>query len=70
MYAIYSDGTVPSVIDNSMLTFTSANDEVAIVTEDGLVTAQGEGTTNIEVVATDEPSLSAYAVVTVDVKNA
>ena len=66
MYAIYSDGTVPSVIDNSMLTFTSANDEVAIVTEDGLVTAQGEGTTNIEVVATDEPSLSAYAVVTVE----
>lgn len=66
MYAIYSDGTVPSVIDNSMLTFTSANEEIAIVTEDGLVTAQGEGTTNIEVVATDEPSLSAYAVVTVE----
>lgn len=66
VYAIYSDGTVPSVIDNSMLTFTSANEEIAIVTEDGLVTAQGEGTTNIEVVATDEPSLSAYAVVTVE----
>lgn len=66
VYAIYSDGTVPSVIDNSMLTFTSANEEVAIVTEEGLVTAQGEGTTNIEVVATDEPSLSAYAVVTVE----
>ena len=49
-----------------MLTFTSANEEIAIVTEDGLVTAQGEGTTNIEVVATDEPSLSAYAVVTVE----
>lgn len=69
VYAIYSDGTVPSVIDNSMLTFTSGNEEYAIVTEAGLVTAQADGVTNIEIVATENPSLSAYAVVTVETPN-
>ena len=65
VYAIYSDGTVPSKIDNSYLTFTSSNDAVATVTSAGVVTATGVGTANIEIVATDNTNLSAYAVVTV-----
>ena len=65
VYAIYSDGTVPAVVDNSLLTFTSDSDSIAIVNASGVVTGQSAGTTNIEVVATDKPSLSAYAVVTV-----
>jgi hypothetical protein len=65
VYAIYSDGTVPSKIDNSYLTFTSSDDAVATVTSAGVVTATGVGTANIEIVATDNTNLSAYAVVTV-----
>lgn len=65
VYAIYSDGTVPSVIDNSMLTFTSSSDTVATVSNTGLVTAASAGSANIEIVATDNNNLSAYAVVTV-----
>lgn len=65
VYAIYSDGTVPSKIDNSYLTFTSSDNAVATVTSAGVVTATGVGTANIEIVATDNTNLSAYAVVTV-----
>lgn len=65
VYAIYSDGTVPKPLDNSMLTFTSDSDEVATVNTSGLVTAASVGTTNIEIVATEHTELSAYAVVTV-----
>ena len=65
VYAIYSDGTVPSIVDNSLLTFTSGSDEVALVNTSGIVTAQSVGSTNIEIVATGKPTLSAYAVVTV-----
>lgn len=65
VFAIYSDGTVPSVVDNSLLTFTSSDDTVAVVDASGVVTASTAGTANIEIVATDRPSLSAYAVVTV-----
>jgi hypothetical protein len=65
VYAIYSDGTVPSKIDNSYLTFTSSDDAVATVTSAGVITATGVGTANIEIVATDNTNLSAYAVVTV-----
>ena len=63
--AIYSDGTIPSEVDNALLTFTSGSDSVATVDATGLVTAASVGTTNIEVVATGKPALSAYAVVTV-----
>lgn len=63
--AIYSDGTVPSVVDNSLLTFTSSNETAAIVTSAGVITAQAAGTANIEIVATSATTLSAYAVVTV-----
>lgn len=65
VYAIYSDGTVPTVVDNSLLTFTSSADAVATVTSAGVVTAAGVGTANIEIVATGQTTLSAYAVVTV-----
>ena len=65
VYAIYSDGTVPSVVDNSLLTFTSGSDSVAIVDASGVVTAQAVGTANIEIVATSKTTLSAYAVATV-----
>ena len=65
VYAIYSDGTVPSIVDNSLLTFTSSDDTIALVDTDGVVTAQATGSANIEIVATDHTSLSAYAVVTV-----
>lgn len=65
VYAIYSDGTIPSVVDNTLLTFTSGSDSIATVTNKGLVTAASVGTTNIEIVATGKTSLSAYAVVTV-----
>lgn len=65
VYAIYSDGTVPSIVDNSLLTFTSSQDTVAIVDNSGMVTAQGVGTAQIGIVATDKPTLSAYAVATV-----
>lgn len=65
VYAIYSDGTVPKVVDNSLLTFTSSADTYAVVDATGLVTAQADGSANIEIVATGKPTLSAYAVVTV-----
>ena len=65
MLAIYSDGTQPTKVDPSLLTFTSGNDTVATVSTSGLVSAAGVGTTNIEVKATTKPALSGYAVVTV-----
>lgn len=65
VYAIYSDGTVPSIVDNALLTFTSSDDAIALVDASGVVTAKATGSANIEIVATDFPSLSAYAVATV-----
>ena len=65
VYAIYSDGTTPTVVDNSLLTFASDSDTIATVDDNGLVTAQSVGSTNISVIATTKSALSAYAVVTV-----
>lgn len=65
VYAIYSDGTVPSIVDNALLTFTSSDDAIALVDASGVVTAKATGSANIEIVATDFPSLSAYAVATI-----
>jgi len=64
IYAIYSDGTEPTIIDNSLLTFTSSDDLIATVDDTGRVVAQSAGTAQIEIVATDVSTLSAYAVVT------
>lgn len=65
IYAIYSDSTAPTVLDNSLLTFTSSDDAVATVNADGTVTAHTAGSAQIEIVATDNTALSAYAVATV-----
>lgn len=65
IYAIYSDGTAPTIVENSLLTFTSSDDSVATVDTDGKITAHTAGTAQIEIVATESTELSAYAVVTV-----
>jgi hypothetical protein len=68
VYAMYSDGTQPKLLDNSKLTFTSGTTATATVgSHTGLVTAVASGTSNIEVVVTDSnySNLNAYAVVTV-----
>lgn len=56
---------MPTVVDNSLLTFTSDSDTIATVTDNGVITAQAVGTTNIEIKATTATRLSTYAVVTV-----
>lgn len=65
VYAIYSDGTVPTILDNELLTFTSDSDTIATVSNSGIVTAQATGSTKIEIKATAAPRLSTYGVVTV-----
>ena len=63
---IFEGGT--GVIDNANLTFTSSSESVATVSTDGVVTAVGEGNAQIEIVATDKPSVMCYA--NIDVTNA
>lgn len=64
--ALYNDGTTPSVVDNSKLTFTSSEIGKATVgANDGIVTAVADGESVIEIKVTDKPSLVAKAVVTV-----
>lgn len=65
VYGIYNDGTVPSIIDNSLLTFTSATQATATVSNAGVVTAVASGESVIEVVVTDKTTITANAVVTV-----
>lgn len=65
VYGIYNDGTTPTVIDNSLLTFTSSSQSVATVSTSGVITAVASGETVIEAVITDKPTISANAVVTV-----
>ena len=65
VYALYGGNTAPKKIDNTKLTFISNDANIASVTTSGVVSAIAEGTTNIEVVVTDKPSLSSYAVATV-----
>lgn len=64
--AIYGGITSPKRIDNSKLTITSGTTSVATVDEEGEITAVADGTSVIEVVVTDKPSLVAKAVVTVE----
>jgi hypothetical protein len=63
--AIYGGSEASKLVENSKLTFTTSDATVATVSADGVVTAVADGTTNIEVVVTDKPSLSSYAVATV-----
>jgi len=58
IYATYSDGTIPSLLDNSLFTFTSGTTATATVTENGgVITGVAVGTTVITVVATDDVTL-------------
>ena len=65
VYALYNGNTAPKKLDNSKLTFTSGDSTIADVTPVGVVSAEGEGVANIEVVVTDKATLSSYAVATV-----
>ena len=51
IYKIFNNGTQPSLVDNSKLTFTSAAPATATVDETGLVKGIAEGTTTVEIVA-------------------
>lgn len=64
--ALYNDGTTPSVVDNSKLTFTSSAQAKATVgANDGIVKAVADGESVIEIKVTEKPTLIAKAVVTV-----
>ena len=66
VYGIYSDGTAPSILDNSLFSFSSSDETKATVTEHGgVVTGEAVGTATITVVATGHTELCAYAVATV-----
>lgn len=66
VYAIYNDGTCPSILDNSLFTFTSKTVGVATVgSHTGLLTGVSAGTSTITVVATSKTSLETNCVVTV-----
>lgn len=51
IYKIFNNGTQPSLVDNSKLTFTSAAPATATVDGTGLVKGLAEGTTTVEIVA-------------------
>lgn len=64
--AIYNDGTSPSIISNSKLTFTSETSGTATVgANDGIVRAVSNGDSVIEIKVTEKPELVTKAVVTV-----
>lgn len=65
VYGIYNDGTKPTVIDNSLLTFVSTSEATATVSTAGVVTAVTTGESVIEVYVTDKTNITANAVVTV-----
>lgn len=65
VYAMYSDGTVPRLLDNTKLTFTSATQSTATVDVSGSVTAKAVGSSIISVKVTSKPTLEATCVVTV-----
>lgn len=64
VYKLYNNGTQPTLIDNTKLTFTATGN--ATVSADGVVSAGSQtGVTTIEIVATDSPTLTTACVVTV-----
>lgn len=67
--ALYNDGTIPSVVDNSKLTFTVATGGetyASVGANDGVVTAKSaNGSATIEIKVTEKPELTAAATVTV-----
>lgn len=65
VYKMYSDGTQPSLVDNTKLTFTKTGTS-ASVDANGVVTASStDGVTTIEIVVKDKTSLTASCVVSV-----
>lgn len=65
VYKMYSDGTQPSLVDNTKLTFTASGSS-ATVDANGIVTAKTtDGVTTIEIVVKDKTSLTASCVVDV-----
>ena len=62
---MFTDGTAPSLVNPSELTFTMAG-SVATVNTNGVVTAGSTaGQDIVEIVATSKPTLVAKAVITV-----
>ena len=65
VYAMFTDGTAPALVDPSELTFTMAG-TIATVSTSGIVTAGSvAGQDIVEIVATSKPTLVAKAVITV-----
>lgn len=65
VYKMYSDGTQPSLIDNTKLTFTASGTS-ATVNDNGVVTAKTtDGVTTIEIVAKGKTTLTTACVVNV-----
>lgn len=65
VYKMYSDGTQPSLIDNTKLTFTASGTS-ATVDNNGVVTAKTtDGVTTIEIVAKGKTTLTTACVVNV-----
>ena len=65
VYAMFTDGTAPALVDPSELTFTMAG-TIATVSTSGVVTAGSvAGQDIVEIVATSKPTLVAKAVITV-----
>ena len=66
VYGFYNDGTTPSLLDNSLLTFTSGTTATATVgAHTGLVTAVANGSSVISITITTKTAISTTAVVTV-----
>ena len=65
VYAIYGGNTVPKLISNSKLTFTSTDDTVAEVSTAGVVTGKAAGNATIQIKVTTKPALEATAYVEV-----
>lgn len=65
VYAMYSDGTNPTLIDPSLLTYAVRDGESIARVANGVVTAVAEGTAVIDISVTTKDSLSATAVATV-----
>lgn len=67
VYKMYNNGTQPSIVDNSKLTFTVKSGTSATVSTAGVVTAGSTtGITVIEIVATQKNTLSTTCTVTVE----
>lgn len=67
IYKMYNDGTQPSLVDNTKLTFTASGTS-AIVDNNGVITSKTtDGITTIEIVAKGKPTLTTACVVDVSV---